>query len=181
MTPHSNEQDPPVKPYSNALMTSLTRVMAQWSAPDFLTSVVARKGLDLDPGAITVITFLSNGGPLRPSALAQKMVTGASNVSKILARLTTAGIVKRISDPADARASLITLTPAGRKVANTFIEAGDSLVEELLTGWDEQERHDLVRLLDKLQHSTAALSSHLRNTQNHLVATAPEPSKENKS
>lgn len=180
MTPHGTEQDPPVKPYSNALMTSLTRVIAQWSAPDFLTSVVAREGLDLDPGAITVITFLSNGGPLRPSKLAQKMVTGASNVSKILARLTAAGIVKRIPDPADARASLVTLTLAGRKVAASFIEAGDSLVEDLLTGWDEQDRHDLVRLLGKLDQSTATLSSHLRNNQDHLDATAPESSMEQK-
>lgn len=154
--------DDPIEAYSNALMTSLTRIMAEWHAPEFLTAVVAREGLDLDPGTIRVITFLATGGPMRPSKLAQHLVTGASNVSKILTRLSTAGIVERIPDPADARATLVTLTPSGRAVATRFVRAGDSLVDDLLAGWSTQERQDLVRLLSKLEQSTAALSAQLK-------------------
>lgn len=163
MATPQNPSPTPVNPYSNALMSSLIRIVGQWSAPDFLTAVVARQGLQLDPGSITVITLLAGGGPWRPSELARQMVTGPSNVSKILARLTTNGIVERIPDPADARANLITLTPSGTAVANVFVQAGDSLVDELLTGWDDTERQDLVRLLGKLEQSTTALSAHLRN------------------
>lgn len=173
-TPGSLPGSTPVKPYSNALMSSLIRIVGQWSAPDFLTAVVAREGLLLDPGSITVITLLAGGGPWRPSGLARQMVTGPSNVSKILARLTTNGIVERIPDPADARANLITLTPAGTAVANTFVQAGDSLVDELLTGWDDTERHDLVRLLGKLERSTTALSAQLRSAQPLPAQTPPE-------
>ena len=165
-----NPDSHPVGPYSNALMASLTRIIGEWSAPEFLTAVVAREGLELDPGAITLITFLS-AGPQRPSALARQMVTGASNVSKLIPRLTAAGIVERIPDPADARAQLITLTHSGTAVANAFIRAGDSLVDELLTDWDHHDRLELVRLLVKLEQATITLSTHLRNTPNSPAQT----------
>lgn len=159
----TSSQEEPIEVYNNALMTSLTRIMAEWHAPEFLTAVVAREGLDLDPGAIKVITFLANGGPLRPSELARHLVTGASNVSKILVRLNAAGLVERIPDPADARAALVTLTRSGRAVATRFVRAGDSLVEDLLAGWSTQDRQDLVRLLGQLEQSTTALSAQLKS------------------
>lgn len=148
--------------YQESLVASLTRIIGEWTAPDFLTAVVAREGVDLDPAAITMITLLSTGGPLRPSELATKMVTGASNVSKVVARLAASGMASRIPDPADARATLVTLTAAGQRVANSFVRAGDGLVEDLLHDWSLAERTDLVRLLTKLEHSTIAFSTHLR-------------------
>ena len=150
--------------YQDALLTSLTRIIGQWTAPDFLTGVVAREGVELDSGAITTITLLSADGPQRPSLLAHHMVTGASNISKIVARLSAAGLAERIPDPADARAQLIKLTPAGQRVANTFVRAGDGLVDDLLTGWSPQDRCELVRLLQKLEKSTINFSEQLRTT-----------------
>lgn len=174
MTALDDKGNPTVRPYSHALMSSLVRIIGEWSAPDFLTAVVAREGLELDPGSITAITLLSTGAPRRPSKLAQQMVTGASNVSKILARLARADIVELLPDPADARASLVTLTPVGRTVASTFVRAGDSLVAELLAGWEQQDRQDLVRLLNKLEHSTTELSRHLRTTSTLPTPSTPE-------
>lgn len=146
-------------------MASLTRIIGEWTSPDFLSAVVAREGVDLDPAAITMITFLSTDGALRPSALARKMVTGASNVSKVAARLAAAGMVNRVADPADARAGLLVLTPAGRQVANSFVRAGDGLVEDLLRGWTLDDRTELARLLAELERSTIDFSAQLRAKQ----------------
>lgn len=151
-------------------MASLTRIIGQWTAPDFLTSVVAREGVELDSAAITTITVLSADGPQRPSQLANRMVTGASNISKITVRLAAAGLAERIADPADARAQLIKLTPSGKRVANAFVRAGDGLVDELLTGWSEPDRSALVRLLQKFETSTIDFSKHL-----HTTTTTPGP------
>jgi len=152
---------PEAEGYQNSLLTSLTRIIGEWTAPDFLSAVVAREGVTLDPAAITMVTLLATGGPQRPSTLARTMVTGASNVSKVVARLTAAGMVTRVPDPADARAGLVALSDAGRRVAGSFIRAGDGLVEDLLRGWPEQDRTELARLLQKLEQSTTALSAHL--------------------
>lgn len=163
--------------YQEALLTSLTRIIGQWTAADFLTGVVAREGVQLDSGAITTITLLSANGPQRPSQLAQHMVTGASNISKIVARLIAAELAERIPDPADARAQLVKLTPSGEKVANSFIRAGDGLVDDLLNGWADQDRMDLVRLLGKLEQSTIDFSAQLRTTPSPHQAQNPRTTK----
>lgn len=151
-------------PESNAaLIASLTRVLAEWTAPDFLMGVTAREGIDLDPGAITMVTVLSHApkGAMRPSAVASNMVTGASNVSKISARLIKAELVTRIPDPDDARAQLLTLTAAGKEVAQAFVRAGNGLVEELLEDWSTQDRTEFQRLLAKFETSSIRFASGL--------------------
>ena len=159
--------------HQEALVASLTRIIREWTAPDFLSAVVAREGVDLDPAAITMITVLSAAGPMRPSALAGKMVTGASNVSKVVARLTASGMVNRMPDPADARAGLVGLTAAGQRVAQSFVRAGDGLVEELLRGWAPDERTELVRLLTKFEQSTLSFSTQLRANHTPPGHSAP--------
>ncbi len=151
--------------FSADLIASLTRVLAKWTAPEFLTAVAAREGVDLDPGAITMVTILSKDGPQRPSQLAGAMVTGASNVSKIMARLDAAGLARRVPDPSDARAQLVELTGSGRQVAAAFVRAGTGLVDELLEGWPDADRVAFLRLLGRFEQSTVALSTRIGNSK----------------
>ncbi|ALO65763.1 MarR family transcriptional regulator [Arthrobacter alpinus] len=146
-----------------ALIASLTRVLAEWTAPEFLTAVAAREGVDLDPGAITMVTILSHDGPLRPSHIATKMVTGASNISKITARLSKAGLVERVSDPSDARAQRVQLTASGHQTAAKLVLAGNGVVGDLLNGWPEKDRAEFTRLLARFESSTIMLSNRLGN------------------
>ncbi|GAA4661599.1 MarR family winged helix-turn-helix transcriptional regulator [Arthrobacter cryoconiti] len=155
----------PLKVDGSALITSLTRVLAEWTSPDFLTAVAAREGVDLDPGAITMVTILARGGAQRPSRLAENMVTGASNISKILARLTAAGLARRIPDPSDARAQLAELTGPGHQVARAFVRAGNGLTDELLAEWSDTDRNDFTRLLAQFEKSTIAFAAHLSSTR----------------
>lgn len=134
-----------------ALIRILTGILAQWTAPDFTTAVAAREGVVLDPGALTLLSILNNSGAQRPSALAENMVTGPSNVSKIILRLQGAGLVKRTADPQDSRASLIGLTEAGEQAGAAIRESGNTLVDELLGSWSEKDRSDLARLLGRFE------------------------------
>lgn len=147
-----------------ALIEALTRIISEWSAPEFLTGVVAREGIVLDPGAIKMVTMLSAQGPQRPSVLARNMVTGPSNISKIAQRLIAAGLAQRISDQNDARAHLLALTEYGRHVAGSFVRAGTGLVDDLLHGWSEQERQELLRSLQKLERATMSFATQLHHT-----------------
>ena len=148
-----------------ALIQTLNGVLAQWTAPDFTTAVAAREGVVLDPGALALLSILNNSGSQRPSALAERMVTGASNISKITARLQEAGLVERCSDPVDARASLIRLTPAGKRAGAALRRSGSTLVEEMLSGWNEEDRHDLLRLLSRFETETNRVAATLTGTQ----------------
>ncbi|AWB87689.1 MarR family winged helix-turn-helix transcriptional regulator [Mycetocola zhujimingii] len=154
------EQNDP-HPYSSDFLAALTGIIAQWTAPSFLVGVTAREGIDLDSTSITAISILGRRGPLRPSALAEHLATGASNVSKVLGRLETSGLVERRKDDADARASLVQLTPAGEDMATAFVRAGDGMLEELLDGWTEKERHLLTQITQRLDSSTRAFAARI--------------------
>lgn len=150
--------------YRSQLVSSLTRVLGEWTAPEFLSGVVAREGIQLDPPAIVVVTILAQDGPQRPSSLAGRLVTGASNISKIIKRLCETGLAVRETDPHDARAQLVQLTAAGDKVASAFVRAGDGLVDELLDGWSEADRLAFVSLLQRFEAATVRLSAELSAT-----------------
>lgn len=147
--------------YSSELISALTQVLGQWTAPGFLTGVAAREGVHLDPSAIVVITVIDQKGPQRPSDLAAHLVTGASNISKITRRLTEMGLVVRCTDPEDGRAQRVLLTPAGEQVAAAFVAAGDGMVDELLAGWDETDRLQFTVLLGRFASASTAFAATL--------------------
>ncbi|MDJ0357124.1 MarR family transcriptional regulator [Paenarthrobacter sp. PH39-S1] len=146
-----------------ALIQVLNGILAQWTAPDFTTAVAAREGVVLDPGALTLLTILNNSGAQRPSALAERMVTGASNISKITARLQQAGLVGRSGDPMDSRASLIVLTQAGQWAGEALQRSGNSLIDELLEDWNAEDRSDMVRLLTRFEVESNRVAATLRD------------------
>jgi DNA-binding MarR family transcriptional regulator len=162
-------------PYTSDFLAALTGIISQWTAPSFLENVTAREGIDLDSTSITAIHFLDREGPLRPSVLADQLGTGASNVSKVLGRLETAGLIERRKDEADARATLIHLTAAGDEVAAGFVRAGDGMLGELLDGWSEKERHLLTQLTQRLDVSTRAFAAKISPTAHKAPQKAVTP------
>ncbi len=87
---------------------------------------------------------------LRPTDLASELEITASGVTRAIAPLEKRGIVKRESDPEDARASRITLTAAGRALAEqasaTAAETTVTLTRRLSIGQIKQ----LERLLTEI-------------------------------
>lgn len=147
---------------NSTLIHTLNGILAQWTAPAFTTAVAAREGLVLDSGALNLLSILNNSGPLRPSALAERMATGASNISKISARLKDAGLVERLNDPEDSRAFLIGLTAAGDQAGQVVRRSGHSLIDELLEDWSEHDRGTLVRLLSQFENDSKRVATNLR-------------------
>lgn len=148
--------DPRVPAYRSDLLDSLVRVMGLWTSGDFLAAVAAREGIDLDSPAVVVLTVVWRQGPRRPSAIAEHLSTGPSNVSKILRRLDAAGLTERRQDPDDARASRVHLTEEGARVARVFVAAGDRLVDELLDGWAPQDRVAFAALMRRFESASEA-------------------------
>lgn len=146
------------------LIELLNRLLAQWTAPGFTTAVAAREGVVLDSAALTLLSILNNSGAQRPSALSERMVTGASNISKITARLEEAGLVRRMPDPVDSRASLIDLTEAGAQAGQALRRSGNTLVDLLLQGWSPRDRTELVRLLTRFEAETERVAGALRDS-----------------
>ncbi|EYT57103.1 MarR family winged helix-turn-helix transcriptional regulator [Microbacterium sp. UCD-TDU] len=81
-------------------------------------------------------------------------------MSKVVARLEDAGLVRRAPDSTDQRAVVVGLTDEGREIGNRLIARIDAYYEELFSGWSETDREDLSRLVVKLAHSADAVARH---------------------
>ena len=72
--------------------------------------------VDLSLPKYSAIKHLALAGePLALSELASRMVCVRSNITQLMGRLETDGLVRRVEDPHDRRCVRATLTPRGRE------------------------------------------------------------------
>jgi DNA-binding MarR family transcriptional regulator len=126
-------------PYRSELLANLSALILVWDSPRFQGEILAKSGESIDQPAHATLRHLLAWGPMRPSALAEVLGTGASYVSKIVRRLEADGWVQRTTDPSDGRATLISLTEAGEVAAHGVYALGDRMIAEVLDGWSEED------------------------------------------
>jgi DNA-binding MarR family transcriptional regulator len=71
-------------------------------------------GTDLGPSGASALATIERHGPLAPSELAERERIKRPTVARILARLEQEGLVDRVRDPDDGRASIVSTTARGR-------------------------------------------------------------------
>ena len=96
----------------------------------------------LEPGWHDVLATLRRTGA--------SMLT-SSGTTKRLDRLEQAGLIAREPDPDDRRGTLISLTPAGRRLIDKVTEAHLANEQRLVAALTAAERRQLADLLRKLQ------------------------------
>ncbi|MFJ4175341.1 MarR family winged helix-turn-helix transcriptional regulator [Microbacterium sp. NPDC089696] len=116
--------------------------------------------LEGDVPAFLVINQLIYRGVARPTDLADAIDTGKSNISKLVARLESAGLVTRVADPSDNRAVVVALTRNGRDVARRILDATHDLNSPSAGGWTKNDEKELGRLLVKLATAMDASEQH---------------------
>lgn len=68
------------------------------------------------------------GGPLSAGEIGNRLALSSGSVTALVNRLANSGFVERVSDPSDARRSLVTLTPHFRNKANqVYSNLGNAL------------------------------------------------------
>lgn len=87
---------------------------------------------------------------LSPTELYRSLMRTSGTITHRLRGLEERRLVRRVGDPEDARAALVELTPAGRRLVDRV--AGEHLANEqaLLDALDEGERERLAELLRRL-------------------------------
>ncbi|MBK3567512.1 MULTISPECIES: MarR family winged helix-turn-helix transcriptional regulator [unclassified Streptomyces] len=100
-------------------------------------------------GAQARLLSLLSLEPLPMRKLAQKLKCEPSNVTGIVDRLETRGLVERRPDPADRRVKLAAATDEGRQVARSLRESL-RFAREPLAGLSDEERLALRGLLRRM-------------------------------
>ncbi len=105
---------------------------------------------DVDKASFPLLAFLEEHGQSRPSDAAQALELDLSTVSRQVRHLEQAGLLDRRPDDIDGRACRIGLTPAGRAGLAAVRTTRNDLLDAVLVGWSDEDRSDLLRLLDRL-------------------------------
>ena len=108
---------------------------------------------DMESATRLLLRTVAEQGPMRTTALAASVHSDLSTVSRQTASLVTAGLLERHSDPADGRASLLALTPAGQAVTAEHDRARADFYAQVLDGWTAPELRQFGALLARFTAS----------------------------
>jgi DNA-binding MarR family transcriptional regulator len=109
----------------------------------------------LTPSQTAVLTRLWKDGPSSASALAGAEQIRPQSMATILSALGVRGLIKRTQDPNDGRRQMVSLTPAGKKRAESDRRAREEwLARTLQERYTESERRVIVDALSLLERLT---------------------------
>jgi DNA-binding MarR family transcriptional regulator len=108
---------------------------------------------DVDSATQLLLHMVAAHGPVRTSALAEIVHSDLSTVSRQVGALVAGGLLERRADPADGRACLLALTPAGEAAVAEHEQGRSDFFAEVLDGWAQDELLQFAGLLDRFTAS----------------------------
>lgn len=125
------------------LVTDLNRT------PAYRDRLLRRSEVPLTRSGSAVLSTIERTGPLAVSELAERLGVDQSTASRQIKPLEERGLVRRTTDPADRRSSLLSITAAGRRVRSRVRETVRADIDTALRDWPSAERDRLGDLLDR--------------------------------
>jgi DNA-binding MarR family transcriptional regulator len=128
-----------------------------------------------DRAALVLLFPLARLGPLRQGALADLVHADPSTVSRHVAALVEQGLVRRVADESDGRASRLHVTDAGSAALEALCRERENHLSQVTAAWDVEDLSMFTTLLGRLIDDIAATLTGHPDTP---MGTAPIDPKE---
>ena len=109
-----------------------------------------------DRAALVLLFPLVRVGPLRQGALADLVHADPSTVSRHVASLVEQGLVRRVADESDGRASRLVVTDAGHDAVQALCRERENHLAQVTADWDAAELATFTTLFGRLLDDIAA-------------------------
>ena len=106
--------------------------------------------------ALVLLFPLVRLGPMRQSALADVVHADQSTISRHVATLVDQGLVRRVADESDGRATLLVVTDAGQAELAALRAERESQLDRILAGWPEADLASFTALFGRFLDDLAA-------------------------
>jgi DNA-binding MarR family transcriptional regulator len=121
---------------------------------------MAAAGHELTYSQFVTIKRLATDSSDGVTDLARWAQVNPGAMTRLLDKLETRGLLRRIADPGDRRALHIVLTDAGQAIWSDIQHCGERVRARALQGLDDGEREQLFRLLNQvLQNLTPTIAN----------------------
>jgi len=109
-----------------------------------------------DRAALVLLYPLVRLGPLRQSALAELVHADPSTVSRHVASLVDQGLVRRVADESDGRASRLVVTDGGHAAFDALRREREAKLERITADWTETDLATFTTLFGRLLDALSA-------------------------
>jgi DNA-binding MarR family transcriptional regulator len=123
----------------------------RWTVTRLARRLRQEAGTDLGPSQTAALATIERHGPLSPSELAEIERIKRPTATRIVGHLEAGGLVERVKDPADGRASILSITAEGRGLLKSLRERKTAYLASRLTKLDAEDRRTLERAADLLE------------------------------
>ena len=121
---------------------------------------IYRKRFGVNVTEWRVLGSLALYAPMTANDICLLTRTDKAPISRAIARLMAAGMVKREADPKDKRRIMLALTPKGRQTHDRILPIALEREERLLEALTPEEIDEFRRILKKLRRQAATLDGH---------------------
>ena len=104
---------------------------------------------DLQPASYLLLSHLAHEGPMRSSAVAESLGIDKGAVSRQVQHLVDLGLVERMPDPADGRATLLSASEDALTRLGEVHRHRRKCLDERLGEWSEEELRGFVTSLGR--------------------------------
>lgn len=133
------------------------------------------RGASLTRAQASVLATLECRGPLRPGELADIEGVHPTMLSRIVGKLTDAGLVERAADPSDARAALVAVTETGGELHRSLRAERTRLLAQHLATLPDTESTRLMSALTALEELGASLMRKPSSSPQPSPHSSPTP------
>lgn len=142
---------PPSGPLSDEEYSELGKTMGM------LFQRIMRSRREPEGGQVAALAMLAKCGPIRSSDLAKELFLDQSTVSRHVAHLEADGLVEKVADPSDRRATELHLTDLGQKHMRDFWHKRIDAMREGFEHWDPEDLRTLARLMTRYVEDFSAI------------------------
>lgn len=140
----------PHDPLAGAIVTTMARVESHFARGAEAT--LEPFGLSVPKFGVLMALSMA-GAPLHMGDLARRLLAPRSNLTGLVDRLERDGLVRRVPDPEDHRATLLEITPLGKERTTAAFPRVAERAHWFVAALSADERLHLAQLLAKLEES----------------------------
>jgi MarR family 2-MHQ and catechol resistance regulon transcriptional repressor len=149
---------PPVRDEETALALRVWIAVARANNAigELASADVARHGLTI--AEFGVLEALYHKGPMLLNEVQRRILVSSGGITYLVDRLEKRGLVERRDCPGDRRARLAALTPEGQALVSAIFPQHAEMIRRALSGLDDAEKQEAVRLLRIIQKTGERLA-----------------------
>ncbi len=155
-------------PEAERALEGLFRLSMSRRVHDRQTAAV---GASVTRAGYAVLRCLDETGELTMGDLARSCVMDPAAAARLVKTLEGDGLVERASAGSDARFVRVRLTGAGRDIYRRVVDVRVDYLRKVLAGWSDDDRAELVRLVDRLVGDLTTVPFHPAGSNSSKDAT----------